>query len=77
MNTAEPDTYIALLPCGCLGLAIVDEPELQMEIAKDIGKAIRQGLKVSRVSTQSVREMEWTCKQHRKQAQTAQKGKGS
>ena len=63
--TTESETYIGVKPCGCLIMAIVDRPEHQKDVAKEVAKAIREGLKVSRVPTQQVRDMPWECPLHK------------
>jgi hypothetical protein len=59
-------SYISKKPCGCLAMAIVDNPEHKKDVAREIAKAIRAGETVERVTTESVRTMEWECPEHRK-----------
>lgn len=60
-------SYIALKDCGCLAMAMVDNPEHKRDVAKEIAKGIRQGYSFSRLTTQQVREMPWTCPEHQKE----------
>ena len=62
---AESFTYFALKACGCLAMAMVDNPEHKRDVAKEMGKGIRQGYSFQRVPTQQVREMPWTCPEHK------------
>ena len=55
--------YIATKPCGCIVMATVDFPEHKREVAKEVGKAIRQGYTVERVAVSYVRE-HWECSVH-------------
>ena len=61
----EPDTWISQKACGCLSMAIVNSPDRQKVVAKEVAKAIRLGETVTRVPTQQVREMEWKCPEHK------------
>lgn len=63
------ETYIGLRPCGCLAMAIVDNLEHRKDVAREVGKAIREGLNVQKVSTETVRTMPWKCKLHQSQKQ--------
>lgn len=58
-------SYISRLPCGCLGILVIDNPEHRRDVAKEVAKAIRLGEAVERVATESVREMDWYCPEHR------------
>ena len=53
--------YIARRPCGCIVIAIVDEPRHAKDTAKDVAKAIRQGYAVERVTIEVVRAGPWEC----------------
>ncbi len=48
--------YIGRKSCGCIELAVVDNPEHKEKTAKEIAKAIKWGLKIERVSVQYVRD---------------------
>ena len=61
---SEPMSYISRKECGCLTLAIVDEPAHRREVAKEVAKAIRMGETVERVTCEQVRKMDWKCKSH-------------
>lgn len=54
----ESMTYIGRNQCGCVGLLVVDNPEHARDVAKEIGRAIRQGMSVERVKTGWVRSKE-------------------
>ena len=60
-------SYVALKPCGCLAIAIVDNPAHAGDIAREIAKGIRQGYHFDRVPSQRVREMALLCALHRKE----------
>jgi len=66
MNIAEPDTLVGWKSCGCLGIAIVDTLEHRRDTAREIGKAIREGYRIERLPTATVRTMEWKCTAHTK-----------
>lgn len=68
INTLKGGTrysYISIQPCGCLGIAVVDNPEHKRDVAKEVAKAIRLGERVKRVTSDSVRKMDWRCPKHR------------
>lgn len=53
----EPMAYIGRRPtCGHIVFAVVDIPEKPDRVGRDVASAIRQGLKVERVTCQAVRE---------------------
>lgn len=56
-------SYIGQAPCGCIKLAIVDNPEHAKDTAREISKAIKQGYKIRRVTCDYVRK-HWDCKRH-------------
>ena len=58
-------SYISTKPCGCLMLAIVDNPAHKKDTAKEIAKAVRLGETVQRVPSKQVCAMEWHCKDHK------------
>lgn len=58
-------SYISRQPCGCLTVAIVDNPEHRRDVAKEVAKAIRNGEVVERVTSESVRKIDWYCPKHR------------
>ena len=55
--------YIAKKPCGCIVLAVVDNPDHRRDVAKEVAKAIREGYIIERVTADYVRE-NWRCYQH-------------
>lgn len=61
----ESMSYISRRPCGCLSMAVVDNPEHKRDVAKEVAKAIRLGETVERVTSESVRKMDWWCPKHR------------
>jgi hypothetical protein len=65
MNEVEPMAYLATKECGCLTLAICDEPHLKKEIAKEVARALRAGDKVARVTCEYVRSYPWKCETHK------------
>ncbi len=62
---AESFSYVALKDCGCLAIAMVDNPEHKRDVAREMAKGIRQGYSFHRLTTQQVREMEWDCPEHK------------
>ena len=61
----ENMSYISKKPCGCLCMAVLDNPDHKRDVAKEIAKAIRLGETVERVPTETVRTMDWKCPEHR------------
>ena len=62
----EYESYIGVKPCGCLGMAVVDDPEHKKDMARAVAKSLRRGEKVNRVSAQQVGDMPWVCPEHLK-----------
>ena len=60
----EPQTYLGLEPCGCLGAAVVNNPEHLEDVVKAVRKMFRKGMTVELVDTQTVRDMAWNCDEH-------------
>lgn len=54
----EP-AYIARRPCGCIAMVAVDAPEYAKDLAKEIGKCIRKGYAIERVTVGQVRTTHW------------------
>ncbi len=50
-------TYIGVDEEGIVVLAIVDNPEHKKDVAKELGKAVRNGLVIERVESSRVREI--------------------
>ncbi len=63
---SESMTYVARAACGCLKMAMVDNPERKRDTANAVAQAIRLGETVERIPTAQVREMDWTCEAHKK-----------
>jgi len=57
-------SYISRKPCGCLSMAVVDNPEHKKDVANEIAKAVRRGETVDRVTSEQVRTMDWKCPEH-------------
>ena len=57
-------SYVARKPCGCLAMAVVDNPAHAKDTAKEIAKAIRLGETVDRLPVEEVRAMPWKCSEH-------------
>ena len=57
-------SYVARKPCGCVTMAIVDNPAHAKDTAKEISKAIRLGETVDRLPVEAVRAMPWKCSEH-------------
>lgn len=72
MSDKATDCYVAYCPkCGALCAAIVDDPRIIREVAKETGKWIRQGLRVERADLETVRGKFQCCRC------TSKKRKGS
>lgn len=58
MESEEQMAYIARKACGCIVMACVDSPlpECRKDNAKEIGKAIKDGLTIERVTCEYVRQ---------------------
>ena len=63
------DSYIGQKECGCLVMAVVNNPDHRREVAREVSRAIRGGLQVSIVPTEQVRTMAWECETHKKGAE--------
>ncbi len=61
MEKEEPLAYIGRKSCGCIVLAIVDVPEHKKDTAKELAKAIRDGLTIERVTVEFVRKNMFWC----------------
>jgi len=57
-------SYVARKPCGCVSMAIVDNPDHKGEVAREVAKAVRLGETVDRLPVEDVRTMPWKCSQH-------------
>ena len=57
-------SYVARKPCGCVSMAIVDNPDHKREVAREVAKAVRLGETVDRLPVEDVRTMPWKCSQH-------------
>lgn len=64
--------YIGTKPCGHTVAAFVDRPEYAKEIAKEIPKWIRSGMKVDRVPVEDARTMLHFCECDKPKRQTKQ-----
>jgi hypothetical protein len=57
--------YMGRRSCGCVVAITVDDPEYKKDTAKEIGKWIRQGLAIERVSIETARQSFTTCPHHK------------
>ena len=55
MSDTEPMVYIARKSCGCIVAAQVDTPGHSRAVAKELGRWVRDGFTVERVSVATVR----------------------
>ena len=55
-DQSENMCYVGRRDCGCIVLAVVDNPEHKKTTAKEIAKGIRDGLKIERTTCQYVRD---------------------
>ena len=46
--------YIGTKQCGCTVAVFMDKPELKKDIAKEVGKWIREGLVVTRIDVEDL-----------------------
>ena len=58
-------SYISKKPCGCICMAMVDNPNHKKDIAREIAKAIKLGEIIERMPTETVRIMPWKCLEHK------------
>lgn len=72
----ESRTHVFLKPCGCLSVALVDDPRNFVELGKAYKYAQKHGETYQVMDTQKVREMKWRCDLHQKEhdAKIAKKG---
>lgn len=63
----EPKTHVFSKPCGCVACLILNVPRQFSALAKAQKYAERHGETYKLVDTQTVREMQWFCPQHKKQ----------
>ena len=62
----ESQTHVFLKPCGCLACAIVNRPERFKELAAAQRYAAKHGETYRLMPTQAVRDMAWTCPEHKR-----------
>lgn len=55
----ERMTYLGVAPCGCIRMAIADDPDIRKTVAQSIGEAVMGGLTVERVPSHTLRERTW------------------
>lgn len=67
------ETYIGQEACGCVKMAVKDNPAHARDVAKAIAKVVRWGGKISRIPTQQVKEMDWVCPQHKMKLSSTQR----
>ena len=60
-------SYIAKESCGCICFAVIDNPDHKKETAKEIGKLIRAGYAIERVTSEFVRNAPWAVGEDHKQ----------
>ena len=53
--------YIGRKPCGCIVFAIIDNPDHKHDVAKELGRCVRAGLAIERVTAEYVRTAAWGC----------------
>jgi len=58
-------THVFLKPCGCLACAIINRPERFRELARAQAYAQKHGETYQLLPTQTVREMDWKCSEHK------------
>lgn len=69
VTDSEPMAYIGRADCGCIRMAVVDDPDHKRDVAREIAKAVKHGETVERVTCAYVRETKWTradCSAHSK-----------
>ena len=64
---SEIMAYVGKAPCGCGRLFIVDDPAHKRDTAKEIGKAIRQGLTVTHMPLEDARPLIQRCPHEQKE----------
>ena len=65
MTVKEYKSYVSKKSCGCVCMAIIDNPDHKKDVAKEIAKAVRLGETIERMPTETVRIMPWKCSKHR------------
>lgn len=53
--------FVAYRPCGCLCLSCVDLPDLRVEAAESLARAVVDGARPGYISLTEVREASWEC----------------
>lgn len=48
-------TYVGRNSCGCIGLLVVDSADHARDTARELARAVRQGMTIERVETEWVR----------------------
>jgi hypothetical protein len=66
--SGEHMAYIAKAPCGCLRMAVVDDPAHKQRTAREVAKAVKNGEAVERVTCEHVRTTPWRCADHPNEA---------
>jgi hypothetical protein len=64
LSASEPMAYVGRAPCGCIRMAVVDDPQHKQRTAREIAKAIKAGETVERVTCEYVRTTSWRCDAH-------------
>ncbi len=67
--------YIGRAACGCIRAVVLDEPNHQEDVAKDVSDFIKSGLTIERVQTETVNSAPWEkpeCEIHRRKPKNAE-----
>lgn len=67
---AERMTYIGVAACGCIRMAVADDPDIRELVAQSIGEAVLGGLTIQHVPSHTLRERVWRnpeCAEHQPQ----------
>lgn len=60
-NLTEPMAYVGRAACGCVVAVTVDDPIFTRQTAKEVGKWIRSGLNVERMTVEAARPLITRC----------------
>jgi len=52
--------YVCLKPCGCMGMWMSGELN-KKDLAKDLSKAVKEGLDIQRVTTEQAKKLPFRC----------------
>lgn len=63
-DPTEHMAYIGRATCGCLRMAVVDDPAHKQRTAREVARSVKLGETVERVTCEYVRTTAWRCADH-------------